>query len=339
MKKDNLLVSDNIKFMNYSKHGNIDKYIAQYIGEKWLDYRKKWRNAVELKEFYNFPLYITIEQHFKCNYKCIMCYHSDKEQYELLNHKSKLSHDDVKKIIDEASKIGTLSICLNAGNEPLLDRDIYKLVKYTKSKGILDVFITTNGSLLDENVAEKLIDAGLTQIRVSIDAFSEEVYKKVRRSNNFSLVKDNVKRLIKIRNKKGRILPIVRVSFVHMSINSHEFEDFKNYWKDIVDYVSIQRYTPVNLKPNMLTLIPKERDSYKNTICSMPFSMIYIRANGDVFPCGRIEYGIKIGNIFKNSIYEIWNSKKSNELRKKLLNLRYSEIEGCKKCFESASLI
>lgn len=329
--------SDKLKFKDYTKHGDIDKYIAEHVGIAWTEYRQKWKNATTLKEFYHFPLYITLEQHFKCNYSCIMCYHSDKKQKDLLNHKQRLSRNDMIKIINEISKLGTPSLCMNAGNEPLMDKDIWKWVKYAKQQGILDVFMTTNGSLLTEDMAKKLIDAGLTQIRVSIDAFTPETYKKIR-GHDLEKVKKNVLNLIELRDKKGSFFPMIRVSFVEMKINIHEFESFRDYWKKLVDYVSIQRFTPVNLKPEMLRLTP-ERPIHKKTVCSMPFCMLYIRGDGETYPCGRIEYGSSIGNIKYNSIYEMWNGEKLNNIRELLIDLKYKELPGCNDCFTSASLI
>lgn len=336
MKKN---ASDKLKFSDYTKHGDIDQYIAGHIGKDWLDYRYKWRNATSLKEMFDYPLYVTTEQHFRCNYRCIMCYYSVNDQYEALNHNDRLGKDEMIRLIDELSEMGTPSLCLNAGNEPLMDKDIYKLVEYARKKGIIDVFMTTNGSLLSEEMADKLIDAGLTQIRISIDAYTPDTYKKVRVGQDLNRIKNNIYKLVDLKNKKASFLPIIRVSFVEMGINVSEFEDFKNYWKDVVDYVSLQRYTPVNLTEEKLSLIPPQRKKYNNTVCSMPFTMLYIRGNGDVYPCGRVEYGRKIGNIREDSIYKIYHGEELKEIRQLLLNLEYEKLPGCKDCFGSASLI
>lgn len=334
-----VFTSDKRKFKDFSRHGDIDNYIANHAGAEWLEYRSKWKNVTQMKEFYEYPLYITMEQHFNCNYRCIMCYHYDREQYNQLNHKQRLGKDEIKKIIDQAAELGTPSLCMNAGNEPLMDKDIYELVGYARKKGIIDVFMTTNGSLLSEELSERLVEAGLTQIRVSIDAFSDKTYSMIRTGQDLNRVKQNVFKLIEIKNKKQSFFPIIRVSFVEMSVNVDEFEDFKNYWKDKVDYVSIQRFTPVNLSEKMLSLTPPAREHYKNTVCSMPFSMIYIRGNGDVYPCGRVEYGTMIGNIREKHIRDIWLGKQAEEVRRLLLKLNYDEMPGCGNCFRSASLI
>jgi len=328
--------SDALKFQDYTRHGDIDQYIANHVGPAWMEYRQQWKKGVALQETYDYPLYLTIETHFKCNYRCIMCFHSDNKQRQQLDHRQKLGLRNVKRIIDEAAAMGTPSICMNGGNEPLMDRDIHHKIAYARKKGIIDVFITTNGSLLTAEMTNKLIDAGLTQIRISLDAWTPETYRKVRIGHDLHKVEANILRLLDIRSKEHSFFPIVRISFVEMNINLHEFEDFRDYWQDLADYVSIQRYTPVNRTPDKLALIP-DRANYKNSVCSMPFTMCYIRGNGDIYPCGRIEYGPLVGNVHQDSIYRVWNSPKMQDFRGAMLSLQYEP--GCRECLEGASLI
>lgn len=316
------MISDKVK--NYSKHGNLDKYIGKHI-EGWAEYRKMWKAQKDV----GYPLYVVLEQFFKCNFRCKMCAFGNDEQYKLLNHGQRLNKGEVKWVIDQLADLGTPSLALNAHNEPLMDNDLPEYVKYARDR-IIDVFFSTNGSLLTEETSHRLIDAGLTQIRFSLDAFYPETYKRIR-YYDLKKVEENIFNFLRIRGSK--VFPIVRVSFLEMEINRFEWEDFRKYWGHFVDLVSLQRYTPLS---DDLSLVP-ERRAFKNTICTNPQVMLYIRGNGDVYPCCFVEYGEKIGNIKDQSIKEIWDNGK--EIRRLLNNSNYDKLPKCKKCMEVTNLI
>ena len=84
-----------------------------------------------------------------CNLRCKHCYATAGKRSE-----KEFSIDKVKQIIDELDSLGTVLIAL-AGGEPLVRRDIFEIVSYIKSKG-MEVFINTNGILIDEDKIKKL---------------------------------------------------------------------------------------------------------------------------------------------------------------------------------------
>jgi radical SAM protein with 4Fe4S-binding SPASM domain len=193
--------------------------------------------------------------------------------------------------------------------------------------------INTNATLLEENMNRKLIERGLTRIRIGFDGATADTYEKIRIGANFHKVKDNILNCIRIRNEMGSSLPIVRVSCVHLSENDKEIQDFITFWKPQVDYVSIQRY-----KPHEFT---QERERGKmgagekvveNVKCSQPFESLYIRVNGDVHACCSMVYGPRVGSIFESSVSDIWNSDKMKRLRWLLKNGVWDDIPTCKKC-------
>lgn len=145
-----------------------------------------------------------------------------------------------KKIVDEASSLGIERVHIQLFGEPLIDPYFIERVSYAKSRGIKSVTTTTNGSLLEERTARKLINAGLDRTIVSLDAATEETYKKVRSNNEvLEKIERNIKNLIKIRNFIRLHKPKVIVSFVQQPENMHETGLFINKWKNVVDGISI----------------------------------------------------------------------------------------------------
>ena len=107
----------------------------------------------------------------------------------------------------------------------------------------MDIFLFTNGILLNEKNINLILNSGVTRLFISVDASSEEIYNKVRipvserlknNTNRLSDLESNIKILCdwKEYNKE---LPLVRTSFVSLDKNKHEIENFKSKWMNVVD--------------------------------------------------------------------------------------------------------
>ena len=78
-------------------------------------------------------------------------------------------------------------------------------------------------------------------IDISIDAFSNEIYEKVRVGGNLNVTRKNVLRLLELNDEVGHKTKII-VSFVEQKENSHEIESFKEFWnRHSVDEVLIRK--------------------------------------------------------------------------------------------------
>ena len=113
----------------------------------------------------------------RCNFRCPYCmpattYHAD---YEFLKKQQLLSHEEILKIVRVAVGLGVSKIRLTGG-EPLLDKQIDKLIAgIAATPGVEDLALTTNGMLLAP-IAEKLAAAGLKRITISLDSIDPEVF-------------------------------------------------------------------------------------------------------------------------------------------------------------------
>ncbi len=198
------------------------------------------------------------------------------------------------------------------------------MIKYAKDKGIVDTRVITNGLLLEKNI-DNIFDSGLVNLFVSIDAFSEENYSKIR-GVGFNKVTNALENLLKERIKRKSVLPIIRVSFVDMEKNREEKEDFIKYWKNKVDFIDIQIFDDYNIDIN------KEFDLSikKKWDCFSPLARLSVLSNGDILPCcnffGR---NIPIDNINNNTIKAIWNGSNLKKIRNGIKN---DTLRNCSIC-------
>jgi uncharacterized Fe-S cluster-containing radical SAM superfamily enzyme len=82
-----------------------------------------------------------------------------------------------KKVIDESP--GLEHLCMHNWGEPLLHKDIFRMIDYAKAAGIAWVVMNTNGTLLTDKMIQRIVESGLDIIRFSIDG-SAETFKKIR---------------------------------------------------------------------------------------------------------------------------------------------------------------
>ena len=329
---DNKILLNSTELTGILGKNEMEKLSFVVEKSNWADYRKKYDMASNLSEL-DYPIQIDFELNASCNLKCPMCPISA-ESPKGKGKSTWFDFDFYKELIDYSVKEGTRAIKLNYINEPLIRNDLIKFIEYALSKGILDVYFSTNGILLSETLSEKLIKSGLTRLQVSIDAVTQETYDKVRPGGSLEKIKNNLNKFLELRKKLKSITPLVRVNFVKTTNNEFELDDFLNFWKDKVDMIGVQEF----IKPTKVVNEIKSKKSFKkkNFKCSFPFKQLVINNEKQVLPCCTF-WGeeLALSKIEKpEDLKEAWNSEKMRNLRKKHLEGKYFEIPQCKNCVD-----
>ena len=126
------------------------------------------------------PYSINIDPASICNFKCKFCPSGYKD---LINHSARkqglMEFSLFKKIIDDMKQFDTKIKRVNLwkDGEPFLNQQLADMVKYIKDSNVSDeVWISTNGYLLEQDIVKRIILSGVDLIRVSIEAVSTERY-------------------------------------------------------------------------------------------------------------------------------------------------------------------
>ena len=320
---------------------DIDALLLEKCGPRYLDYRKAWKAGMQLKEVPKFPLSLDIENLNHCNFACHHCMFSSKAAHpDTKGRVGKFEMDMklYKRAIDEGSEHGLAAITHGVQCEPTMHSNIVEMVAYAERKGVMDQRIGTNGSLLSDDMCERLIDAGLARLEVSLDAATPETYKLVRKGKEavYEDIVRNIHRFLEIREKKGTKFPILRVSFVKMNMNLHELDLFIDTWKDCADYFSIQE--PINYQMNLPnTAIKWNPDRDKEAFrCDKPHTRMFMRYDGTLYPCFPLNIpgfdSFKLGNIADTSILSAWTSHHEQMLRSMHEKGNYNQNPVCNDC-------
>ena len=298
-------------------------WLKFFLGKKFRKKFKQTENFVEL----NAPIQLDIELNGGCNMKCPFCLHGHVKN-KIPN--IELSFETYKKIICEAVSIGVKSLKLNYINEPMLRKDLEKCISYAKKKGILNVYMVTNGTVLNKKRRESLLASGITKVFISLDAVSEETYNKQRLSGQFKKVENNVMKLIDLRNKNKQTFPLIRVSFLKNAINIHEKEDFKKRWQGKADIINFQTMNEV---PDVTTGLLIEKTNMPEKGCNFPFKQLVVDHLGNILPCCKLAgKKLTVGNIKNMTLQQAWNSEKYVHLRKIHKNGDWINFKTCYEC-------
>jgi radical SAM protein with 4Fe4S-binding SPASM domain len=312
----------------------IDKLSSENDLESWKTYRALYEYASNLNET-EFPIQLDIELNASCNLKCPMCPISA-ESPKNKGKSTWFCFEHYKKIINFSVENGLKALKLNYVNEPLIRNDIFDFIKYAKEAGVLDVYLSTNGVLMNDLICEKLVLSGITRVQISIDATSKEIYDKLRPGGDFDLVKKNVDILLKTRSRLNSTTPLVRVNFVRTEINEFELEDFVEYWKNKVDMIGIQEFIKPTESSQVIkskTSLNKRKQGFK---CSFPFKQLVITNEKNVLPCCTF-WGEKLAiQKLENpqDLIAIWKHPKIIWLREMHKAGKYYEIDECRSCVE-----
>jgi SynChlorMet cassette radical SAM/SPASM protein ScmF len=149
----------------------------------------------ELSEYPLSSLYINPTRY--CNLCCSHCWVEPPVEGESPEEFSDMSNDQMIAIVSAAIPLGLSSIKLTGG-EPLLRKDLEGLLNFCKASGI-EIFLETNGTLVNKDVARMLSACGVSAVSVSLDSATEEINDRFRgKKGAFTGAVDGIKNLIDV---------------------------------------------------------------------------------------------------------------------------------------------
>jgi len=148
------------------------------------------------------PVCLYLETTNRCNLPCTTC----PRTFEELEPPADMSWELFTKIVDQYPKIAR--VVLHGIGEPLMVRDLPRMVAYLKARGTYVLF-NTNGTLLNARKGRELVESGLDELRVSLDAAEPSAFKIVRGLDSFDRIVANVRAFITLQREMNATAPRV----------------------------------------------------------------------------------------------------------------------------------
>lgn len=263
------------------------------------------------------PEIVQIESTNICNARCVFC-----PRDQMHRRQGVMDEALFRKVVDDCAALGIRHVRLHNYGEPFVDRHLTDKVAYAKQKGIAEVGVISNGSLIDEQVARGVIDAGLDAINISVDASGREVFERTRIGLEYDKVIANIERLVRIRAELGRTHPKLILSFVRQD-NSDEERAFIDHWRTIADKIHI---TELHNWAGTLN-----RNSDVHYPCYRQWLTFTVLWDGRVsLCCADFDGRVILGDMRTSNIRDIWESEAYRQVRREHLESGGPEI--CRAC-------
>ena len=264
------------------------------------------------------PTVLYLETTNRCDSLCQTCIRT----FQTLEPPKDLTLEELTRIVEQFPRLDR--VILHGIGEPLLNPHLFQMIAYLKGRGTTVLFNSDAIGLTDKK-RRGLIESGLDELRVSMDAATPETYRAIRGVPMFHRVVENVTALMDLQRELGVATPKVSLWFTAIKRNLRELPDFVRLAGKIgATRVNVQRLVHygqglavqdqslhgalTTLEAEMFaeaTRISQElgiglsasgnttpEDSFTPeererpwSGCQRPWSLSYVTANGNVLPC------------------------------------------------------
>jgi len=300
--------------------------------EKFRIYRRLWNKAMCFEISTDYPLHFDIEISGHCNLKCNFCFQNGLIKQPLGNMNIEL----FKKIIEEGIAKGLCAIKLQVRGEAFLHPQVFDYIRFAKDVGILDIQITTNGTLINDENMHKIIYSGLDGIIFSCDDTHKNSFKRLNKAHYYSPVESIIKDFLKLRAKLKKRRPWVRIVTNTAKLDNNSLQQIRD---SIINKFPEADVIAVNRIHDPRDNADAFNDLHLNYFmkpCPYTMQRLAIFWNGDVTTCAW-DYNnrFQFGNIYEESIQDIWLSDKIEHIRKMHFKGKRRMIPICKHCQSS----
>jgi MoaA/NifB/PqqE/SkfB family radical SAM enzyme len=321
-----------------AKSGGIPEFQVLPVETPFLYAAQKRYNLRALM-----PEAVEIEPQSSCNFKCVMCpFHGETQSamhaFVTREELTLMKVETFERVMAELHDCNPKSMAVipQGRGEPLGHPRFLDLVKAAHRYPENYVTFSTNGSLLKGKMARGLIEQQVHSVIVSLHAATPETAEKVK-MGDLGNVEANIRNFIKLKKEMGSKLPELRLKFVDLPENRHEFMMYLNRWlSPDIQTVSMCKRDEYNPEYNNCWTYEDYFD-FPITVedrlpCSIPNYALLIRADGAVRFCyGTHDPDFILGYVGDKHMREYLYSEKRLELLNRCNDLT-DQPNPCKHC-------
>lgn len=270
------------------------------------------------------PVEYIVETTAKCNLYCPMC-----PREALPQPKEDMTDVIFERLVREAGPTAEHMMLIGLG-EPFLDPKIFDRIEYCRRHGV-STLLSTNGTLLSEEVAGRILDSSLEHITLSFDGATKESFEFYRKGARFEKVRENFVRLARMKHQRGARMQIV-VQMVRLERNAGEVGEFMRFWRAVpgVDMVRVKEDETNLLRPEA----GRAGTSAPRPCHYLWRGPMYVKHNGDVYACCQSYMlgGKPVGRVGEQDLEAVWNADEMQRMRRLHAAGRAGEVDICSRC-------
>lgn len=288
----------------------------------------------------NQPAVVGVESTNHCNLRCVMC---PRGEPDIMERALGTMSDAVFDRVLDGARFFAEPCWFHWFGEPLMHPRLFDQIARAKSRGVPNLGISTNGTLLDDRRAQAILDSPLDTLLIAIDGTSAEVYERIRISarHEFAEVVENARSFLARKRTLGRATPHTVLSIIVMEDTTAQLEEFREFWlRAGADEVLFKPFTTWGSQTGDFVALAAAADRVpegggRAHPCAFLWESLVIGWNGVVVPCC-YDYDAKetLGNVMEQSLREIWNGAAYQRLRRAELDGR-NDSPLCAGCTEA----
>jgi len=314
---------------DYNIIRNAEAYIAgKKLGLKYLE---SARLRFMKKPTSKFPNAFLLEITNRCTFCCRMC-----PRNYLTREEKDMGMKIFKKIIHEIGQHDIEGLWLYNIGEPMLHPEFPELLKFVnKYKKIHPLWLSTNGSTLDEKNSKLLLESDVDYLNFSLNALDKKTHKIISRESYFPEVMKNLNDFLAMKKKMKRRKPFLRLQIIDQPEVHDQVEKFIEEWGPQADIISInilESFAGEKEIPSNEHL--KKKDEKMMGVCTrVDRGFFYIFSNNKVGICATDYNCVNcVGDVSKNTVEEIWQGNTYKTMFKDIKEQKYDKVPFCYRC-------
>ena len=305
---------------NANFHSLYGSSFPDKITPLYQEYRRCWMEYPSRFFVRDFPIHLDVEASSRCNLRCTFCY-----KLPILS-RDQIGDIDIRlyrKILDEAGEKGLWGLKLSYRGEPLLHPSIAEMVEYAKKRRVLDVYMNSNGMLLTEEMSNRLMDAALDRISISVEEIDPVKFERDRVGAKFDRILRNVETLMNLKANRGSEIPKVRVQTV--CLPDVDLDEYTEFWKSRCDEVAAVDYKDVVHRD--------EKIINSEWACPQLWQRMTIEWDGTVMACNNDDFrSLSPGNAHERDISSCWHDPLVQKTRELHMEGKSHLLKACRGC-------
>jgi uncharacterized Fe-S cluster-containing radical SAM superfamily protein len=257
------------------------------------------------------PHAIAIEITNACNLRCTMCNLIKMERPPRM-----MDMDVYRTIIDRCAEAGIRIARLHTFGETLIHPRLVEMLEYAREQSI-ETWISTNGLLLDEDMGRRLLRAGISMVRFSVEGATKETYEKIRVNGHWETLLTNMKRF---REMRDEINPETRIGLntVVMKDTIDEIPRMRSVFGRFVDEIEFSALEGLGA-----TGMELSKDQFLETLdwdgripCRLLWDVMCVNVDGSASVCvADVEMNHVVGNVVDDDLLTLWRGPVYRSLR------------------------
>ena len=281
------------------------------------------------------PRQVIVESSSRCNFLCPLCLWTKNKRHGYLDV------DTFARFLDGAA-VTTELLCFSGRGEPTLNPALFDVLALAVDAGV-PTDLVTNGSNLLRDV-DAILESGIDNINVSIDADNAEDYVRYRVNGIFDDVVAGMRLLAEEKRRRGIVKPVLRTCSVMFEYNAGRLDDLRRFFGDLGFETFIFKsahlgHGQLGESPDVLEKrwLPRDpslvRLGRAGPSSGPPRCEFLHRGhllwNGDVCRCAIDHVQMVVGNVNEEPFEDIWAGEASRRAVEQIVEGRFDKCTGC----------